>query len=257
MISVVFPAYNEEENVVELHRRIISALRNTNEEFEIIAIDNASTDGTYKELAKLSPIKIIRFASNIGQTAAIDAGIQNARGDIIVTLDADLQNDPDDIPRMLEKLKEGNDAVVGWRQNRHDTFGRKIFSGTANWLTRNVLGFHLHDYACALKMFKKEFIGGVRLYGEMHVFLAAILHHHGAKIVEMPVAHKNRAHGLSKHTIAHVVVPPARNHMTNAKVPNTRSGRDVPIKNFIVSKSETSLIPLTNVCFESPCARYL
>ena len=131
MISVVFPAYNEEKNVAELHRRIVSALLKTGNEFEIIAIDNASTDGTYSELKKLFPVKIIRIAYNIGQTAALDAGIHEAKGDIIVTLDADLQNDPDDIPRMFSKLNEGYDCVVGWRQNRNDTLGRKIFSGTA------------------------------------------------------------------------------------------------------------------------------
>ncbi len=199
MISVVFPAYNEEKNVEELHRRIVAALRMTGEPFEIIAVDNASADGTYEKLKKLSPIKIIRIAYNIGQTAALDAGITEAKGDIIVTMDADLQNDPDDIPRMLEKLRAGYDAVVGWRIERNDSLGRKIFSVSANWLTRTVLGFRLHDYACALKMFKKEFLGSTRLYGEMHVFLAAILYYHGAKIAEMPVRHHARLQGFSNH----------------------------------------------------------
>ncbi len=199
MISVVFPAYNEEKNVEELHKRIRASLQKTTEEFEIIAVDNASTDNTYEKLKKLFPIKIIRIAYNIGQTAALDAGIRAARGDIIVTMDADLQNDPDDIPRMLEKLREGYDAVVGWRVDRHDSLGRKIFSSSANWLTRTVLGFRLHDYACALKMFKKECLGSTRLYGEMHVFLAAILYYHGAKIAEIPVRHHARSQGFSKH----------------------------------------------------------
>ena len=101
---------------------------------------------------------------------------------------------------MFEKLNEGYDCVVGWRQDRHDTVGRKIFSGIANFLTQTILGFHLHDYACALKLFKKKYIGGMRLYGEMHVFLAALLHHNGARVVEIPVTHQKRAHGLSKHT---------------------------------------------------------
>ncbi len=199
MISVVFPAYNEEKNVEELHRRIVLGVKKTGEEFEIIAVDNASKDATYQKLKSLSPIKIIRIAYNIGQTAALDAGIREARGDIVVTIDADLQNDPDDIPRMFAKIREGYDAVVGWRVERNDSFGRKIFSASANWLTGTILGFRLHDYACALKMFKKEFLGSTRLYGEMHVFLAAILYYHGAKIVEMPVKHHARLQGFSKH----------------------------------------------------------
>jgi len=199
MISVVFPAYNEEKNVEELHKRILSALQKTGEEFEIIAVENASKDATYQKLKNLSPIKIIRIGYNIGQTAALDAGIRAARGDIVVTIDADLQNDPDDIPRMFAKLKEGYDAVVGWRVERNDSPWRKVFSASANWLTRTVLGFRLHDYACALKMFRKEFLGSTRLYGEMHVFLAAILYYHGAKIVEMPVRHHARSQGFSKH----------------------------------------------------------
>lgn len=199
MISVVFPAYNEEKNVAELHRRTVSALWKTGESFEIIAVDNASKDSTYEILRELSPIKIIRIGYNIGQTAALDAGIHAARGDIIVTMDADLQNDPDDIPKMLLKLREGYDAVVGWRVERNDSLGRKIFSVSANWLTRTVLGFRLHDYACALKMFKREFLGSTRLYGEMHVFLAAILYYHGAKITEMPVRHHARSQGFSNH----------------------------------------------------------
>lgn len=200
MISVVFPAYNEEKNVEELHRRIVFALNGTGEPFEIIAVDNASTDCTYEKLKTLFPIKIIRIAYNIGQTAALDAGIAEAKGEIIAMMDADLQNDPADIPRMLAKLQEGYDVVVGWRVDRHDSFGRKLFSNAANWLTRTVLGFRLHDYACALKVFKKKFLGGTRLYGEMHVFIAALLYYHGAKIIEIPVRHHARPHGLSKHT---------------------------------------------------------
>ncbi|MBI1998870.1 MAG: glycosyltransferase family 2 protein [Parcubacteria group bacterium] len=199
MLSIVFPAYNEEKNVEELHRRIVSALKKTGEEFEIIAVDNASTDSTYQKLKTLSPIKIIRIGYNIGQTAALDAGIRAARDGLVVTIDADLQNDPNDIPAMLAKINEGYDAVVGWRVERNDSLGRKIFSASANWLTRTVLGFRLHDYACALKMFKKEFLGSTRLYGEMHVFLAAILYYHGAKIAEMPVRHHARLQGFSNH----------------------------------------------------------
>lgn len=200
MISIIFPAYNEEKTVSKLHQKIIEAMRPTGEQFEVIAVDNASTDNTFNELAKLSPVKIIRIAHNIGQTAALDAGIHAARGDVVVTMDADLQNDPADIPRMLAKLNEGYDAVVGWRTGRADPFGRRVFSRTANWITRKVLGLALHDYACALKLFKRELVADVRLYGEMHVFLAAILHYRGGRVTELPVAHHERTQGLSKHT---------------------------------------------------------
>lgn len=199
MISIVFPAYNEEENVAELHRRIVAVFRDLREPFEIVAVNNASNDATQAELLKLSPIKIVHLANNLGQSSGLDAGIYAASGDIIVTLDADLQNDPADIPKMLTKLREGYDAVVGWRKDRHDSLGRKIFSRGANLISRTVLGLQIHDYACATKMFKKEFLEGVHLYGEMHVFLAAILQYRGARITEMVVAHHDRTAGISKH----------------------------------------------------------
>lgn len=199
MISVVFPAYNEEANVIELHRRILAAMQKTGKPFEIIAVENASHDSTYEKLKSLSPIRIIRIAYNIGQTAALDAGIHAAKGDIVVTLDADLQNDPSDIPAMIQKLDD-YDLVVGWRQARNDPLGRRIFSRIGNIITRNMLGVHLHDYACALKVFRKQYIEGVHLYGEMHVFLAGIMHFRGARITEMPVQHHGRTAGLSKHT---------------------------------------------------------
>jgi len=199
MISVIFPAYNEEENVALLHSKIMSALSTLNEPFEIIAINNASTDRTGEILNTLSPIKIITIAYNLGQTGALDAGIHAAKGDVIVTLDADLQNDPADIPMMYKKFKEGYDAVVGWRKNRHDNLNRKIFSYFANMISRKLLGVKIHDYACALKLFNKRFIEDVRLYGEMHVFLVAILNYRGAKITEIQVNHHERSHGVSKH----------------------------------------------------------
>src|SRR3989344_8362008 len=199
MISVVFPAYNEEGNVAELHRRILKTMRELNEPFEIIAVNNASTDGTRDELLKLSPVRIISIAHNIGQTAGLDAGIHAARGDIVITMDADIQNDPIDILRMLAKLREGYDVVVGWRKDRHDNFGRRVLSRSANWLTRTVTGLHIHDYACALKAFKKKYFEGIHLYGEMHVFLAAILQARGAKVTEIEVTHHARHSGVTKH----------------------------------------------------------
>jgi len=200
MISIVFPAYNEGGNVGELHQRILASLKEANEPFEVIAVNNASTDGTMTELLKLHPIKIITMAYNIGQTAALDAGIHAAQGDVIVIMDADLQNDPADIPKMLAKMREGYDVVVGWRKDRHDSLGRKIFSWGANWISRKILKLNIHDYACGIKMFKREFIGGIHLYGEMHVFLVAILQFRGARVAEIVVRHHERTQGLSKHT---------------------------------------------------------
>jgi glycosyltransferase involved in cell wall biosynthesis len=201
MISIVFPAYNEEGNVEELHRRIVAACQKLREPFEVVAVDNASTDETLKRLETLSPIRIISLANNLGQTAALDAAIHAARGDVVAILDADLQNDPADIPAMVEKVRSGVcDAAVGWRKERRDTVGRRMITSFSNWLARRIVGLPLHDYACAPKVFTTEFPRDTRLYGEMHVFLAAILAARGARITEVPVKHHERTHGLSKHT---------------------------------------------------------
>lgn len=205
MISVIFPAKNEEESVVELHRRVKAALESVGEPYEIIAVDDGSTDGTVAKLRELSPVRIVVFTRNYGQSIALDAGIQAAKGEIIVITDADLQNDPADIPAMIKKIHEGYDAAVGWRKSRRDPLSRRFLSSAANWLTRKVAGLDIHDHACGLKAFKKEFIEGVRLYGEMHVFLAAILNFRGAKIAEVEVRHHERQRGVSKHSFLKAV----------------------------------------------------
>jgi glycosyltransferase involved in cell wall biosynthesis len=199
MISVVFPAYNEENSVEELHQRIKKVLDDFGQPYEIIAVENGSTDGTLERLKRLSPIKIIVIAKNIGQTAGLDAGLKAAKGKIVITMDADLQNDPRDIPRLIAKLNEGYDAVSGWRQDRHDSFGRRLLSLLANWLTSKVSGLRLHDHACALKAYRSAILKDINLYGEMHVFLAAYLAGRGAKVAEIEVAHHARRAGLSKH----------------------------------------------------------
>ncbi len=202
MISVLFPAYNEEANVAELHRQLIAVCNGLHEPYEIIAIDNASTDKTAAVLQTLSPLTVVTFAYNIGQTAALDAGIKQAQGDIVVILDGDLQNDPADIPRLLEKMREGYDGVVGWRQDRHDSMGRKIFSRFANWLTRRIAGLDLHDYGCALRAFRSELLRNIHLYGVMHVFIPVILADRGARITEIPVQHHERRAGISKYNFS-------------------------------------------------------
>lgn len=205
MISIIFPAKNEEALVEELHLRIKTTMDRVGQPYEIIAVDDGSFDGTVEKLRRLSPIKVIVLARNYGQSIALDAGIRAAQGNIIVIIDADLQNDPNDIPFMLKKLEEGYDAVVGWRKDRKDSFGRRLLSQTGNWLARKVVGLDIHDYACGLKVFKKEFIEGVHLYGDMHVFLAAILYFRGAKIAEVEVKHFERRHGISKHSFIKAV----------------------------------------------------
>lgn len=199
MISIVFPAYNEEKNVGELHKRLLAVLKTLGEPFEIIAVNNASTDDTLDELRKLSPVKIVTLAYNIGQTAGLDAGIHDAQGEIIVTMDADLQNDPQDIPKLVAKIREGFDVVSGWRVDRHDSIGRRVLSRLANWLTARMTGLYLHDSACALKAYRKEVLAPVHLYGEMSVFLPAILYMRGAKVAEIAVLHHAREFGVSKH----------------------------------------------------------
>lgn len=200
MISVVIPAYNEEENVAELHRRLKTALDALGAPYEIIMVENGSHDGTMEVLNTLSPLKIVQLRKNFGQAGGIDAGISAARGDIVLTMDADLQNDPDDIGRIIAKLNEGYDIVVGWRKDRQDLLWRKVHSRLANWLTGRVTGLYLHDHACALKAYRREMLDGVTLYGEMHVFLPAFLAaSRGAAIAEVVVAHHERGSGMSKH----------------------------------------------------------
>lgn len=204
MISIVFPAYNEEENVTELHRRIVSALSSLGEPYEIVAVDNGSIDRTRERLMELSPITVVSLAYNIGQSAGLDAGIHAATGEIIVIIDADLQNDPADIPRLVAKIRDGYDAVVGWRETRHDSVLRRWFSRFANFVTRKIAGVNLHDFGCAMRVFRREQITDFHLYGVMHVFIPVILSYRGARIAEFPVHHAPRKAGVSHYTFAHM-----------------------------------------------------
>jgi len=206
MISVVIPAYNEEENVPRLYEKLKKVLEALGEDYEIIFVDDGSTDKTpeiLKELAeKDSRVKVIRFKRNYGQTAAMYAGFEHAKGDVIITMDADLQNDPEDIPKLLEKMKEGYDIVSGWRKDRKDPFlSRKLPSTIANWVISKVTGVHLHDYGCTLKAYKADVAKRYRLYGDMHRFLPALAKRFGAKIAEIPVKHHPRLYGKSKYGI--------------------------------------------------------
>ncbi|MBU1179855.1 glycosyltransferase family 2 protein, partial [Patescibacteria group bacterium] len=199
MISIVIPVYNEEENVAILHNKILDVMRNLGGPYEIIFVDDGSTDNTLAKLKALPRVKIIVLSMDFGQTSALDAGIHDAKGDIIITMDGDLQNDPADIPKLVAKIREGYDVVSGWRQERNDSFGRRALSKLANWLTAKMTGLYLHDSACAIKAYRREILQSVRLYGEMHVFLPAYLYGRGAKVAEVPVIHHARKFGVSKH----------------------------------------------------------
>jgi glycosyltransferase involved in cell wall biosynthesis len=208
-ISLVIPVFNEADNLEELHRELISALEKPGWIFEIIFIDDGSTDTSWTVLKDLQQkdnrIKLIRLRRNFGQTAALAAGFDYARGDIIVSLDADLQNDPNDIPLFIRKIEEGNDIVSGWRRTRKDRFfSRRLPSLIANRLISRLTRVRLHDFGCTLKAFRREVIKSVKLYGELHRFIPAIASQLGVSIAEVEVNHRPRKHGKSKYSIFRV-----------------------------------------------------
>jgi glycosyltransferase involved in cell wall biosynthesis len=205
--SIVVPIYNEENNISELYQAITSVLDRTVQDYEIILVDDGSTDGSFSALKSIAAqdqrVKVIRFRRNFGQTAAMSAGFDVAAGDIIIPMDGDLQNDPADIPRLIDKLHDGYDVISGWRNDRKDTFiTRKIPSILANALISWLTGVHLHDYGCTLKAYRREVLDGINLYGEMHRFVPALASQVGAKVAELPVNHRPRLHGTSKYGIS-------------------------------------------------------
>jgi glycosyltransferase involved in cell wall biosynthesis len=206
-VSVVIPIFNEEENITPLYRGLKAVLVGMRTKYEVIFVDDGSDDGSNEILQRLAQedkgIKVIQFRKNFGQTAALAAGVEHAQGEIIVTMDGDGQNDPRDIPRLLEKLEKGYDVASGWRKNRKDPlFKRKFPSAVANklisWLTR----VKLHDYGCTLKAYRRDILKDVRLYGEMHRFIPAYASWVGASITELEVAHHPRRHGRSKYGLS-------------------------------------------------------
>jgi glycosyltransferase involved in cell wall biosynthesis len=206
-LSVVIPILNEAPNLETLHREFTQALESTGRPYEILLIDDGSTDGSFEILKRLQAVdrrlRVIRFRRNFGQTAAFAAGITAARGSIVITADGDLQNDPRDIPAMLERLAQGADIVCGWRKNRQDAFfSRRLPSTLANRLISWATGVRLNDYGCSLKIFRAEIIKALHLRGEMHRFLPALASGIGVTIVEMPVNHRARQHGKSKYGIS-------------------------------------------------------
>jgi len=208
-VSLVLPCYNEKETVpflLEALDNSVAQLAADGRSAEVIVVDDGSSDNSFqllKDGAATRPwLRLVELKRNYGQTAAMSAGFDRATGDYIVPMDADLQNDPGDIPAMLAKLEEGHDVVCGWRKNRKDKMlSRKIPSKMANWLIGRVTGVKLHDYGCTLKAFRAEYVKGMRLYGEMHRFLPVYAKWQGARITEMVVSHHAREHGTSKYGI--------------------------------------------------------
>jgi len=202
-ISLVIPIYNERENVLALYESITDVLLGLAEPVEILWIDDGSDDGSdevLRELAsKESSNKVITLRRNFGQTAAVMAGIDHAKGEIIIPMDGDGQNDPADIPRLLDEIALGYDVVSGWRQTRHDGRWRVLLSRLANGLISRVSGVRLHDYGCSLKAYRREILCSVRLYGEMHRFIPIYASWQGARVTEIPVSHHPRRRGDSKY----------------------------------------------------------
>ena len=209
-ISVFLPVFNEEPNLRPLHKKIDEAIKEINMTAEIIYVDDGSTDGSLKVLRELADederVRVVVFRRNYGQTAAMSAGIDAARGNILIPMDADLQNDPADIKRLLEKLDEGYDVVSGWRKNRQDKLiTRRIPTIVANRLISWIGGVPLHDYGCSLKAYRRDVIQDVRLYGEMHRFIPIYASWAGARVTEIPVEHHPRTAGKSKYGLSRTI----------------------------------------------------
>ena len=202
-ISVVIPVFNEEENIAALHQKLNAALGALGLAYEILYVDDGSRDRSFALLSEIaandSRVKLVRFRRNFGQTAAMAAGMEYSRGRVIIPLDADGQNDPADIPRLLEKIEEGYDVVSGWREKRKDNTIRKIPSQIANRIISKVTGVALHDYGCSLKAYRADVMKDVALYGEMHRFIPAYAAMVGARVTEIPVTHHPRVAGQSKY----------------------------------------------------------
>jgi len=209
-LSVVIPVYNEKESIEYLYENLNDVLSKLEKPYEVILVDDGSKDGSFIELKKIheknNNFKIIRFRKNFGQTPAMSAGFDYARGEVIITLDADLQNDPADIPILLEKINEGYDIVSGWRINRQDkAISRKLPSKIANWIISRLTKVNIHDYGCTLKAYTRDVVKNVELYGEMHRYIPAVASWMGINVAEVPVRHHSRKFGKSKYGISRTI----------------------------------------------------
>jgi len=208
-ISVVVPVFNEAVSVVQLYRELCAVLMKHGEPWEIIFVDDGSTDATFAELKKLSlerkGLRVVRMRRKFGKSAALAAGFDAAHGKVVVTIDGDLQDDPVAIPGMLAKLDEGFDLVSGWKQTRQDPFSRRAASRLFNAAGRCISGVRLHDMNCGLKAYRAEVVRGLPLYGELHRFIPVLAHHRGFRIAEIPVPHRPRIHGRSRYGLERYV----------------------------------------------------
>jgi glycosyltransferase involved in cell wall biosynthesis len=209
-LSLFLPVYNEEENLPAMHRKILEAMDKLGQSFEVIYVDDGSSDKSFALLREIaaddSRVRVIGFRRNYGQTAAMAAGIDAARGEILIPMDADLQNDPADVARLLEKLDEGYDVVSGWRASRQDAFlTRTLPSRIANGLISKIGGVPLHDYGCSLKAYRRDVLKDVNLYGEMHRFIPIYASWAGARVTEIPVTHHPRIAGQSKYGLSRLI----------------------------------------------------
>ncbi|MDD4994892.1 MAG: glycosyltransferase family 2 protein [Patescibacteria group bacterium] len=209
-LSIVIPVYNEEKNLLELVREIVSVMERNSYDYEIILVDDGSSDNSLAVLKSLAgdnnKIKVLSFAVNRGQTAALQAGIEYASSDIIVTMDSDLENDPADIPRLLERINNGYDVVSGWRRGRwqKNKLSRRLPSLMANWLISRITNVKLHDYGCTLKAYRKKILHGFSLYGEMHRFIPAYAVRQGANLTEVEVNYRPRKAGRSNYGLSRI-----------------------------------------------------
>jgi len=208
-LSILIPVFNEEENILPLYERLTKALQKTGRAYEILFVDDGSSDGSLEvliDISKKTPnVRVISFSRNFGQTAALSAGIDSSKGDIIIPMDGDLQNDPEDILLLLQKIEEGYDVVSGWRKDRKDPFFTRRFPSTiANKMISLIGGVRLHDYGCTLKAYKRDILKNIRLYGEMHRFIPIYAHWIGARVSEIPVNHFPRGSGASKYGLSRI-----------------------------------------------------
>ncbi len=203
-VSVVLPVYNEEKNIPKLHDEIYEVMERNYDNWEVVFVDDGSTDASYRRLKELTEkdehVKVIKFRKNFGQSAALSAAFDYAEGDVIVSLDADLQNDPHDIPRLIDELEEGYDCVSGWRKNRQDPVGKRFASWVQTHLSMKT-GPDIHDFGCTLKAYRKEAVKSINLYGEGHRYIPAKLHKNGYKITEIVVNHRERKFGDTKYGV--------------------------------------------------------
>ena len=209
-ISVIIPVYNEGQNISSLYEKLASILGRIAKDYEVIFVDDGSSDDTLTQLRSISQkdpqVRVLVFSRNFGQTAALSAGIDSSRGRIIIPMDGDLQNDPEDIAPLLQKFEEGYDVVSGWRKNRKDPFfSRRLPSVIANRVISVLGGVHLHDYGCTMKAYRRDILKNIRLYGEMHRFIPIYAHWIGARVAEIPVHHHSRKFGTSKYGISRVI----------------------------------------------------